>query len=114
MTGIGNDSAYRIWFLAHTTKFTPSTHCADACTQVIAAAQQLFGAGSKVEIAVNRLHVAGAADAANAYVIRSFDVTAYKAQTVPVVFTETETESESENYGAATSFDLDAVGLKTD
>jgi hypothetical protein len=108
MTGIGNDSAYRIWFLAHTTKFTPSTHCADACTQVIAAAQQLFGAGSKVEIAVNRLHVAGAADAANAYVIRSFGVTAYKAQTVRVVFAETE------NYGAATSFDLDAVGLKTD
>jgi Zn-dependent metalloprotease len=58
MTGIGNDHAYRIWFKANTTKFTASTNYADARTKVLAAATELYGAGSKEAIAVQRAYAA--------------------------------------------------------
>ena len=58
MTGIGNDKAYRIWFKANTTKFTASTDYADARSKVILAAQELYGVGSKEEIAVKRAYAA--------------------------------------------------------
>jgi Zn-dependent metalloprotease len=58
MTGIGNDKALRIWFKALTTKFTASTNYADARTKVIAAADELYGAGSKESIAVTRAYAA--------------------------------------------------------
>ncbi|SHN27374.1 Zn-dependent metalloprotease [Duganella sacchari] len=58
MTGIGNDKAYRIWFKAATTKFTASTNYADARTKVLAAAQELYGVGSKEAIAVQRAYAA--------------------------------------------------------
>ena len=58
MTGIGNDKAYRIWFKALTTKFTSSTNYADARTKVLASAQELYGAGSKEAIAVQRAYAA--------------------------------------------------------
>jgi Zn-dependent metalloprotease len=58
MTGIGNDHAYRIWFNANTTRFTASTNYADARTKVIAAAQALYGVGSKEDIAVQRAYAA--------------------------------------------------------
>jgi hypothetical protein len=56
MTGIGNDRAYRIWFRANTTKFTPTTNYADARAKMIEAAQELYGVGSKEEIAVKRAY----------------------------------------------------------
>ncbi|MFL6706734.1 MAG: M4 family metallopeptidase [Massilia sp.] len=58
MTGIGNDKAYRIWFRALTTKFTSSTNYADARLKVIAAAQELYGVGSKEAKAVQRAYAA--------------------------------------------------------
>jgi hypothetical protein len=58
MTGIGNDHAWRIWFKALTTKFTASTNYADARTKVLAAATELYGAGSKEAIAVQRAYAA--------------------------------------------------------
>jgi Zn-dependent metalloprotease len=58
MTGIGIDSAYRIWFRALTTKFTSSTNYADARTKMIAAATDLYGAGSKEVKAVTRAYAA--------------------------------------------------------
>ena len=58
MTGIGNDKAFRIWFKANTTKFTSSTNYADARTKVLAAATELYGAGSKEAIAVQRAYAA--------------------------------------------------------
>ncbi|MBV6320204.1 M4 family metallopeptidase [Duganella violaceipulchra] len=58
MTGIGNDKAFRIWFKALTTKFTSSTNYADARTKVLAAATELYGAGSKEVIAVTRAYAA--------------------------------------------------------
>ncbi|HEU4375388.1 MAG TPA: M4 family metallopeptidase, partial [Telluria sp.] len=58
MTGIGNDHAYRIWFKANTTKFTSSTNYADARLKVIAAAQELYGVGSKEDKAVQRAYAA--------------------------------------------------------
>ena len=58
MTGIGNDKAFRIWFKAATTKFTASTNYADARTKVLAAAQELYGVGSKEAIAVQRAYAA--------------------------------------------------------
>jgi Zn-dependent metalloprotease len=58
MTGIGNDKAFRIWFKAMTTKFTASTNYADARSKVIAAADELYGAGSKESIAVTRVYAA--------------------------------------------------------
>ena len=58
MTGIGADKAYRIWFLALTTKFTSSTNYADARNKVIQAAQELYGANSKEAIAVQRAYAA--------------------------------------------------------
>lgn len=58
MTGIGSDKAFRIWFKALTTKFTASTNYADARTKVIAAANELYGAGSKESIAVTRAYAA--------------------------------------------------------
>ncbi|MFD2271618.1 M4 family metallopeptidase [Undibacterium arcticum] len=58
MTGIGNDKAYRIWFKASTTKFTASTNYADARSKVLAAAQELYGVGSKEAIAVQRAYAA--------------------------------------------------------
>jgi Zn-dependent metalloprotease len=58
MTGIGNNKAYRIWFRALTTKFTASTNYADARNKVLAAAQELYGAGSKEAIAVQRAYAA--------------------------------------------------------
>jgi Zn-dependent metalloprotease len=58
MTGIGNDKAYRIWFKANTTKFTASTNYADARSKVIQAAQELYGVGSREEVAVKRAYAA--------------------------------------------------------
>ena len=58
MTGVGNDHAYRIWFNANTTRFTASTDYAGARTAMIAAAQALYGAGSKEDIAVQRAYAA--------------------------------------------------------
>ncbi len=58
MTGIGNDKAYRIWFRAATTKFTASTNYADARAKVLAAAQELYGVGSKEATAVQRAYAA--------------------------------------------------------
>ncbi|HAT32022.1 MAG TPA: bacillolysin family protein [Janthinobacterium sp.] len=58
MTGIGSDKAYRIWFKASTTKFTASTDYADARSKVIAAAEELYGVGSKESIAVQRAYAA--------------------------------------------------------
>jgi Zn-dependent metalloprotease len=58
MTGIGTDKAYRIWFKALTTKFTASTNYADARNKVLAAAQELYGVGSKEATAVQRAYAA--------------------------------------------------------
>jgi Zn-dependent metalloprotease len=58
MTGIGNDKAYRIWFKANTTKFTASTNYADARAKMVAAAQELYGVGSKEDKAVQRAYAA--------------------------------------------------------
>ncbi|WP_028102584.1 M4 family metallopeptidase [Pseudoduganella violaceinigra] len=58
MTGIGIDKAYRIWFRANTTKFTSSTNYADARTKVLAAAQELYGVGSREAKAVQRAYAA--------------------------------------------------------
>jgi Zn-dependent metalloprotease len=58
MTGIGNDKAYRIWFRALTTKFTSSTNYATARARVLEAAQELYGAGSKEAVAVQRAYAA--------------------------------------------------------
>jgi Zn-dependent metalloprotease len=58
MTGIGTDKAYRIWFRALTTKFTASTDYADARAKVLLSAQELYGAGSKEAIAVQRAYAA--------------------------------------------------------
>jgi hypothetical protein len=58
MTGIGNDKAYRIWFRANTTKFTASTNYADARSKMIAAATELYGAGSAEVTAVTRAYAA--------------------------------------------------------
>jgi len=58
MTGIGADKAYRIWFRANTTKFTSSTNYADARAKMIEAAGELYGAGSREEVAVQRAYAA--------------------------------------------------------
>jgi Zn-dependent metalloprotease len=58
MTGIGSDKAFRIWFKALSTKFTSSTNYADARLKVLAAAQELYGAGSREAIAVQRAYAA--------------------------------------------------------
>ena len=58
MSGIGNDKAFRIWFKANTTKFTASTNYADARNKVLQAAEELYGAGSKEAIAVQRAYAA--------------------------------------------------------
>jgi Zn-dependent metalloprotease len=58
MTGIGTDKAYRIWFKAATTKFTASTNYADARAKMVLAAQELYGAGSKEDKAVQRAYAA--------------------------------------------------------
>ncbi|MES2315886.1 MAG: M4 family metallopeptidase [Pseudomonadota bacterium] len=58
MNGIGTDKAYRIWFKAATTKFTAVTNYKDAREKMIAAAQELFGAGSKEALAVQRAYAA--------------------------------------------------------
>ena len=58
MSGIGNDKAFRIWFKANTTKFTASTNYADARNKVLAAAEELYGVGSKEATAVKRAYAA--------------------------------------------------------
>jgi Zn-dependent metalloprotease len=58
MTGIGSDKAFRIWFKANTTKFTASTNYADARTKMVQSAQELYGAGSKEDKAVQRAYAA--------------------------------------------------------
>ena len=58
MTGIGTDKAFRIWFRALTTKFTASTNYADARAKVLLSAQELYGAGSRESIAVQRAYAA--------------------------------------------------------
>jgi Zn-dependent metalloprotease len=58
MTGIGTDKAFRIWFRALTTKFTASTNYADARAKLLLSAQELYGAGSKEAIAVQRAYAA--------------------------------------------------------
>ena len=58
MTGIGSDKAFRIWFKALSTKFTSTTNYADARLKVLAAAQELYGTGSREAIAVQRAYAA--------------------------------------------------------
>jgi len=58
MTGVGIDHAYRIWFRANTTKLTSSSNYADARSKMIAAATELYGAGSKEVKAVTRAYAA--------------------------------------------------------
>lgn len=58
MTGIGIDKAFRIWFRANTTKFTSSTNYADARARMIEAAHELYGAGGREAIAVQRAYAA--------------------------------------------------------
>jgi hypothetical protein len=58
MTGIGSDKAYRIWFKALSTRFTASTNYADPRNKVLAAAEELYGQGSKEAIAVTRAYAA--------------------------------------------------------
>lgn len=58
MSGIGSDKAYRIWFKAATTKFTMITNYKDARAKMIAAAQELYGMGSKEALAVQRAYAA--------------------------------------------------------
>ncbi|GAB2846822.1 hypothetical protein GCM10027277_13530 [Pseudoduganella ginsengisoli] len=58
MTGIGIDKAYRIWFKANTTKLTSGSTYADARAAVIAAAQELYGVGSKEAKAAQRAYAA--------------------------------------------------------
>jgi len=58
MTGIGIDKAFRIWFRANTTKFTSSTNYADARAKMIEAASELYGAGGREAIAVQRAYAA--------------------------------------------------------
>uniref|UniRef100_UPI0028120199 M4 family metallopeptidase n=1 Tax=Streptomyces sp. TaxID=1931 RepID=UPI0028120199 len=52
VTGIGRDKAALIWFKALTTKFTSSTNYAGARTGTVAAATELYGAGSPEVLAV--------------------------------------------------------------
>ncbi|HEV7652472.1 MAG TPA: M4 family metallopeptidase [Actinophytocola sp.] len=52
VTGIGRESAEKIWYNALSTKFTSTTDYHDARTQTIAAADELFGAGSAESTAV--------------------------------------------------------------
>ena len=58
MTGIGIDKAFRIWFRANTTKFTSSTNYLDARARMIEAAGELYGAGAREAIAVQRAYAA--------------------------------------------------------
>jgi len=58
MSGIGTDKAFRIWFKANTTKFTSSTNYADARAKMVEAAQELYGAGSREAVAVQRAYAA--------------------------------------------------------
>jgi Zn-dependent metalloprotease len=58
MSGIGTDKAYRIWFKAATTKFTQITDYKDARAKMIAAAQELYGMGSREALAVQRAYAA--------------------------------------------------------
>lgn len=43
VTGVGRDTAARLWFHALTTQWTPSTNYADARTGMLAAATELYG-----------------------------------------------------------------------
>lgn len=52
VTGIGRDKAEAIWYNALATKFTSTTDYHDARTQTIAAADELYGAGSAESTAV--------------------------------------------------------------
>jgi Zn-dependent metalloprotease len=52
LSGIGRDAAAKIWYRALTTKFTSSTTFAKARTGTIAAANELYGAGSTQAAAV--------------------------------------------------------------
>ncbi|WP_306392810.1 M4 family metallopeptidase [Telluria beijingensis] len=58
MTGIGIDKAFRIWFRANSTKFTSSTNYADARVKMIEAAAELYGAGGREAVAVQRAYAA--------------------------------------------------------
>ena len=52
VTGIGRDKAEAIWYNALSTKFTSTTDYHDAATQTVAAADELYGAGSPESQAV--------------------------------------------------------------
>jgi zinc metalloprotease ZmpA len=52
VTGIGRDKAEKIWYNALSTKFTSTTDYHAAATQTVAAADELFGAGSAESTAV--------------------------------------------------------------
>jgi len=52
VTGIGRDKAEAIWYNALSTKFTSSTDYHDALAQTVAAADELYGAGSAESTAV--------------------------------------------------------------
>jgi Zn-dependent metalloprotease len=58
MSGIGTDKAFRIWFKASTTKFTAVTDYKAARSKMIASAEELYGAGSREVIAVQRAYAA--------------------------------------------------------
>ncbi|MES2151204.1 MAG: M4 family metallopeptidase [Pseudomonadota bacterium] len=58
MSGIGIDKAYRIWFKAATTLLTAVSNYADARNKMLASARQLYGAGSREAVAVQRAYAA--------------------------------------------------------
>ncbi|OLR94320.1 M4 family metallopeptidase [Actinokineospora bangkokensis] len=62
VTGIGREKAAAIWYNALTTKFVSTTDYADARTQTLAAAEELYGAGSAEVSAVAAAWSAAAVD----------------------------------------------------
>ena len=58
MTGIGTDKAFRIWFRALSTKFTSTTNYVGARARVLAAAEEMYGVGSREAKAVQRAYAA--------------------------------------------------------
>lgn len=58
MTGIGMDKAYRIWFMALTTRFTMITNYADARKKMLETAASLYGKNSREVVAVTRAYAA--------------------------------------------------------
>lgn len=58
MTGLGNEKATRIWYKALTEHLTSGANYADARAAAVAAARELYGAGSTEELAVMKAFTA--------------------------------------------------------